>query len=250
MPSEMLKIRILGDQLGGAERFAFALRLPDHLQGQQIIGSHSAEALQAVAQLISIGGGRKLQATPAGHQQSHHQIIAGGITETCRHATGGIEPLAGNIAGDLLAQLAALLHREPVEGGFGLGKTHLTRFDIGVNPQFRVAEQGEGGVLEHPLQAGAAAGVGRAGRAAQVLLQIAGAALVLPSPMTMMRASGDGFVSSARAGNAAIQIAAKSAAARKCTPHPLAAAAALVAVYYLLTQVFGYELSVAMPMPT
>src|SRR5215472_16560460 len=44
----------------------------------------------------------------------------------------------------------------------------------------------------------------------------------------MMRASGAGFVSSARAGNAAAKITAKTAAARKDAPRPATAATALV----------------------
>src|ERR1700722_10925522 len=55
---------------------------------------------------------------------------------------------------------------------------------------------------------------------------------MLPSPITIMRASGAGFVSSARAGSAAanvtVKITVRSAAARKSTRRPVCPATALV----------------------
>lgn len=40
--SEMLQVGVGGEQLFGAEHLAGALRLPDHLEGEQILGPHGA----------------------------------------------------------------------------------------------------------------------------------------------------------------------------------------------------------------
>ena len=54
------------------------------------------------------------------------------------------------------------------------GPVTLAQFAVGVHPLIGMTQQRQGGVLQHLLQAGAVAGVGRAGITAQVVLQAAG----------------------------------------------------------------------------
>ena len=87
----MLQIRIGGEQLLGAEHLAGAIRLPDHLHGQEIAGGEAAEQLQGSAQLLALDMASRL--TTLRPMGSYRLTLEGGTPA----ATLRLETLAGGL---------------------------------------------------------------------------------------------------------------------------------------------------------
>ena len=88
--SEVLHLRVGGQEILLAQYFTPTFGLPDDLKGKEIFRAHRTKTLERFTQIFSCAGALEIQFGSARHEQRHSDEITGGIALACDPCAGFI----------------------------------------------------------------------------------------------------------------------------------------------------------------